>query len=74
MAQESEQIIGQKTDTTKIVKVRAHERTIYLRRFKFICAFCDDAVTRETYSPVCPKYGNKCDSQASQCYRHGAKK
>lgn len=74
MANIERQVESQKTDTSRIIKVQAHERTIYLRRFKFICGFCNRAVSRETYAPVCPKYGNECQGKTAKCRRFGGKK
>ncbi|NJL82105.1 MAG: hypothetical protein HC890_02385 [Chloroflexaceae bacterium] len=49
--------------------VKAHERTIYTREFKFICSFCNESVTRVTYATSCPKYGLACKGVKSRCQR-----
>lgn len=64
---------GEKTGQVRKIRVRAHDRYIALRRFKFVCAYCHNPVTRETYSPVCPKYGNVCGGKMAEC-RRSAKK
>ena len=62
--------VGQeKTGQQKKVHVRAHDRFIFLRRFKFVCAYCHAPVTRETYASVCPKYGNVCQGKTAECRR-----
>lgn len=74
MSSTDREIESQKTKTARVVHVKAHDRTIYLRRFKFICGYCNEAVTRETYAPICPKYGNQCQGKTSKCRRFGGKK
>jgi len=49
--------------------VRAHERTIHTRKFKFICSFCNETCERETYATACPMYGNACDGVKGKCLR-----
>jgi len=39
--------------------VRAHERTIHTRLFKFICQQCSQPTERETYGPR-PLYCESC--------------
>ncbi len=41
-------------------RVKAHDRTLHTRVYKFICAACNQKVERETYATVCPTYCNKC--------------
>lgn len=40
-------------------KVRAHERTIHTRLYKFICASCQQPTQRESYGPR-PLYCEVC--------------
>lgn len=49
--------------------VRAHDRTIHTRIYKFVCSYCQETTERETYATCCPKYGNKCNGVASKCNR-----
>lgn len=49
--------------------VRAHERTMRTRVFKFVCHHCLDSVERETYAVSCPKYGNQCNGVERKCKR-----
>lgn len=49
--------------------VRAHDRTIHTRTFKFICSFCNETCERETYATACPKYGNQCGGAYRKCLR-----
>ncbi len=49
--------------------VRAHEREIYTRIFKFVCSFCNEACERETYATSCPKYGDHCKGNKKKCKR-----
>ncbi|PSF30603.1 hypothetical protein C7H19_23575 [Aphanothece hegewaldii CCALA 016] len=49
--------------------VKAHDRLIHTRSFKFICSFCNATCSRETYATACPKYGNECDGVKSKCLR-----
>ena len=39
--------------------VKAHERIIQTRVYKFICEKCDQVVTRESYGPM-PMYCESC--------------
>lgn len=39
--------------------VCAHEQVIHARRYKFVCAECDQAVERESYGPR-PLYCEEC--------------
>ncbi|URD53541.1 hypothetical protein [Chroococcidiopsis sp. CCNUC1] len=45
--------------------VRAHERTIHTRFYKFICQQCDQPTERETYGPR-PMYCDSCRPSASR--------
>lgn len=45
---------------SKTVHVRAHDRLIHTRHYKFICAQCNHGVERETYAVNCPKYCINC--------------
>lgn len=58
---------------TKVVHVRAHERIIYTRLYKFVCAECKYAVERETYAVNCPKYCVNCrpPQPSKSVTRHG---
>ena len=53
--------------------VRAHEREIHTRRFKFLCSFCHEPCSRETYATTCPKYGNQCGGVKQKCPRFDSK-
>lgn len=48
-----------KTVKVREYTVRAHERTIKTRLYKFICAQCDQMTKRESYGPR-PKYCEAC--------------
>jgi hypothetical protein len=48
-----------KTVKVREYTVRAHERIIKTRLYKFICAQCDQRTTRESYGPR-PKYCETC--------------
>ena len=50
-------------------RVKAHDRTIHTRVYKFVCVGCDKKVERETYATVCPSYGNKCKGVKAECHR-----
>jgi len=45
--------------SVKEYTVRAHERTIHTRLFKFICLSCSQPTERETYGPR-PLYCESC--------------
>ena len=54
----------------KSYRVKAHDRTIHTRVYKFVCVGCDKKVERETYATVCPAYGNKCQGVKGECSRY----
>ncbi len=74
MIDKDNQFTVRKTRQSRIIRVQAHDRQIYLRRFKFICGYCNEAVTRETYASMCPKYGNVCQGDKRDCRRCAKKK
>lgn len=45
--------------------VKAHERVIRTRIYKFICEKCDQATTRESYGPM-PLYCESCRPPVSK--------
>ena len=53
----------------KSYRVKAHDRTIHTRVYKFVCVGCDQKVERETYATACPAYGNKCKGVKAKCNR-----
>ena len=58
-----------KTEEYKQYTVREHQRRLFKRVYKFVCAGCDRKVERETYAVCCPSYGNKCNGKKSDCRR-----
>lgn len=74
MTYQDEQFTVKKTKQSKTIHVQAHDRLMYLRRFKFICGYCNEVVTRETYASMCPKYGNVCKGSKKGCRRFAKKK
>ena len=48
-----------KTVKVREYTVRAHERVIKTRLYKFICAQCDQMTKRESYGPR-PRYCETC--------------
>lgn len=53
--------------------VRAHERVIKTRLYKFICAQCDQMTKRESYGPR-PLYCETCRPPATEKVRKTKKK
>lgn len=53
--------------------VRAHERVIYTRRYKFICKQCGIATERQTYGPR-PLYCETCRPPFSRNKKASPKK
>ena len=45
--------------------VKAHERVIQTRVYKFICEECDQVTTRESYGPM-PMYCEACRPQKAK--------
>lgn len=53
--------------------VRAHDRVIKTRVYKFVCAQCDQLTKRESYGPR-PKYCETCRPPATEKVRITKKK
>lgn len=53
--------------------VRAHERVIHSRRYKFICAECNQPTVRESYGPR-PSYCESCRPSYSRTDSGSSKK
>ncbi|WP_317111447.1 hypothetical protein [Chroococcidiopsis sp. SAG 2025] len=51
--------------SVKEYTVRAHERTIHTRLYKFICQQCSQPTQRETYGST-PLYGESCRPLAAR--------
>jgi hypothetical protein len=55
---------------SKNVYVKAHNRTIHTRVYKFVCQGCNKKVERESFATICPCYGNVCKGVKSKCHRY----
>ncbi|WP_144875854.1 hypothetical protein [Hyella patelloides] len=58
-----------KTENYRSYRVKEHQRKMYERVYKFVCAGCDRVVERKSYAVCCPSYGNECLGSSSSCRR-----